>query len=98
MKQHWDKWAIVAEIKRRGSSLKQLSAEAGLDASSCSHALRTYTLPAAEKVISDFIEVSLYELWPDRYFKNGERRFTSNRNKQDNKQNENCKRIKQQAA
>lgn len=98
MKQRWDRWSIIAEIKRKGSSLKKLSAKAELDPSSCSHALRTHTLPAAEKVISDFLEVPPQELWPDRYFKNGNRRIISNRTKQDNEKNVTCKCIKQQAA
>lgn len=73
----WDRWAIAAEVKRQGGSLTQISLEAGKSESACRVCLINPNLPAADKAISDFINVPVHELWPDRYFPNGERRNKS---------------------
>lgn len=62
----WDRHAIMAEIRRRGSSLRQIAVEAGLSPSACSKAF-TQTFPAAEVAIAQFLGLTVQELWPDRY-------------------------------
>lgn len=62
----WDKYAIKAEISRRGKSLKQLSLEGGLSESAVRMALIS-PVPAAEKLIAEFIQQPVHLLWPDRY-------------------------------
>jgi Ner family transcriptional regulator len=62
----WDRHAIMAEIRRRKSSLRQLSLEAGLSPSACSKAF-TQSFPAAEVAIAQFLGLTVQELWPDRY-------------------------------
>ena len=43
----WDRYSIAAEVKRRGSSLKQVALDAGLSATACIKALERQ-VPAAE--------------------------------------------------
>lgn len=62
----WDRHAIMAEVRRRGSNLRKLALEAGLSESACRKALAV-PLPAGEAVIAGFLGVSVHELWPDRY-------------------------------
>lgn len=57
---------IIAAIRKKGKTLTQLSVEAGLHPRTLANALdRKY--PKGEKIISEFIEVSAQEIWPERY-------------------------------
>ena len=69
----WDRHAIAAEIKRRGSSLRRISREAGLSDSTCRGALYR-PLPSGEKAISDFLDIPVHVLWPDRHVAPSSRR------------------------
>ena len=71
-KKAWDAPGILAEVKRKGSTLTGLAEANGLNSSACRTAL-SRPFPAADKVIADFIGVSLHELWPDRYDENDQR-------------------------
>lgn len=62
----WDKHAIKAALYRKGQTLSGLAKESGLSEGSLSVALNT-RFPAGERAISDFLQVPLHELWPDRY-------------------------------
>lgn len=62
----WDRHEIMAEIRRRGSSLRAVSLEAGLSESTCRKALAV-PMPSGEAAIADFLGVTVHELWPDRY-------------------------------
>jgi Ner family transcriptional regulator len=68
----WDRYAIAAEIRRRGTTLTQLALDHGLGSSSCRSALCRAT-PRGDHVISTFLAVPLHELWPDRYDASGNR-------------------------
>lgn len=68
----WDAPGILAEIKRRGSNLTKLATEAGLKESACRTAL-VRAFPAADQVISNFLDVPLHVLWPTRYREDGSR-------------------------
>lgn len=68
----WDAPAIAAAIKRRGQTLTGLAVNAGLGPSACRSSLST-PFPAADKAISEFLDVPLHELWPDRYYPDGGR-------------------------
>ncbi|MCK5295791.1 MAG: helix-turn-helix domain-containing protein [Alphaproteobacteria bacterium] len=98
MKQKWDKWAIAAEVKRRGSSLRRLALENGLAESATRNALRVPTCPSAERIISDFLEVPLHILWSERYHSNGIRRINRNRVQQSNRNNLKSECKKREAA
>lgn len=65
-KYHWDKYAIRAEVHRRGSTLTKIAMTAGLEASACRVALvrRNY---AGEKALATFLAIHPSRLWPDRY-------------------------------
>lgn len=57
---------IVAAIKAKGSTLSQLSINAGLHPRTLNNALdRKY--PKGEKIIADFIGMPVNEIWPERY-------------------------------
>lgn len=57
---------IIAAIKEKGSSLAQLSVQAGLHPRTLNNALdRKY--PKGEKIIADFIGVPVQEIWTERY-------------------------------
>lgn len=68
----WDAPGIAAAIKRRGKTLTRVAEEAGLNPSACRTSLST-PFPAADKAISNFLNVPLHELWPDRYYPDGSR-------------------------
>ncbi|WP_018701437.1 helix-turn-helix domain-containing protein [Amorphus coralli] len=61
-----DRHAIVAEIHRRGTSLRKLAKAADLEASACCMAL-SRGHRAGEQAIADFLGISPATLWPDRY-------------------------------
>lgn len=62
----WDRFAIRAEVERRGQTLKRLSQLAGEPDCTASQALRQ-GYPKGEKIIADFLGVPVEVLWPDRY-------------------------------
>lgn len=67
MRRHtWDRYAIRAELNRRGYTLIGLAQAAGLEPSACRVALlRPNT--AGERVIAQALQVNPEVLWPDRY-------------------------------
>lgn len=66
---------IKAEIRKRGTTLKQLALRAGLSESACRKALDVPS-PRAEAVIAKCIGRPLHKIWPDRYDVRGGRKFT----------------------
>ncbi len=57
---------IVASIKEKGSTLAQLSIDAGLHPRTLGNALdRKY--PKGERIIAEFIGKTPQEIWPSRY-------------------------------
>ena len=57
---------IIAAIREKGSTLAQLSIDAGLHPRTLGNALeRKY--PKGEKIIADFIGMPPQEIWPERY-------------------------------
>ncbi len=59
---------IIAELKKRGWSMRQLSFAHGLSQSTVRAALeRPY--PKCEKIIADAIGKSVAEIWPERVAK-----------------------------
>lgn len=70
--QAWDRHAIRAEVARRGSTLTAIALAAGLNPGSCRAAL-SKCFPAADRAIADFLSIPLFELWPDRYDRDGQR-------------------------
>jgi len=63
----WDKHTIIAEVHRRGSSLRAISRAAGLTHTACSCALAGRRWPKAEKALAHFLGVPVSLLFPDRY-------------------------------
>lgn len=70
--QVWHPEQIKAEVRMRGKTLSQLALEHGCDESVCRAAL-IRSSPTGERIISTFLNVPLYELWPSRYSKAGAR-------------------------
>jgi Ner family transcriptional regulator len=71
-KQSWDRYAIQAEIHRRGATLTGLALQAGIGSSSCRVTL-SRPVPKADRVIAEFLGIPLHELWPCRYDAAGNR-------------------------
>ncbi len=64
----WDSLTIKIELMKRGSNLTQAALEAGLCSSACRRAL-TIHFPAGEKALAKALDVSVEELFPERYGK-----------------------------
>lgn len=73
MPQRWDRFAIIAEVHRRGSTLVDLALENSLSESACRVALDR-PVPSANRAIAEFLGVPLHELWPAWFDAEGNRR------------------------
>ncbi|MBY8232328.1 helix-turn-helix domain-containing protein [Vibrio fluvialis] len=62
----WHRADIVAALKKRGLSVRQLSRDAGLGENTLANALRS-PWPKGERIIADAIDMKPEELWPSRY-------------------------------
>jgi Ner family transcriptional regulator len=91
MTQVWDRWAIYAEARRRGTSLKEIMEKNNLNASASTSVFSSPFYPAAEIAISDFLNIPAKELWPERYNKDGTRIYFNQREYYLNKKKELCK-------
>lgn len=70
----WDKYQIKAEIGRRNETLTSLAKRYGLSAAALHMTLqRRKAITRADQAISDFLNVPLHVLWPDRYDDKGNR-------------------------
>lgn len=68
----WDKHAIKAAIYRKGKTLSDLAKENGIPAPTLRSALVKPT-KNAEIIISNFLNIPVYELFPDRWTKENKR-------------------------
>lgn len=68
----WHPEQIKAAVRMSGKTLSQLAVEHGCAESVCRAAL-IRSSPTGERIISTFLNVPLYELWPSRYSKAGAR-------------------------
>lgn len=71
MKSDWHKADIIAAVRKKGTSLAALSRGAGLRSSTLANAL-VRPWPKGELIIANAIGVSPEEIWPSRYYKDGE--------------------------
>lgn len=65
-KPKWDRHSILAELRRRGMTMRKLAEYRGISASGFG---QVWTRPNEknERAIADFLEVPVEELFPDRY-------------------------------
>ena len=68
----YDKEDIKAMIWKRGTTLRQISIQAGLNPEAGGHSLAN-PKPSANRAIADFLAIPLHELWPSWYDQNGNR-------------------------
>lgn len=62
----WHRADIIAELRKKGTTLASLSRNAGLNARTLNNALdRRY--PKGERIIASAIGVEPAEIWPSRY-------------------------------
>lgn len=66
----WHPEQIKAAVRMRDTTLSKLALDNGCAESVCRSAL-IRSSPTGEAIISAFLNVSLHELWPDRYSKTG---------------------------
>lgn len=62
----WHPADVVAAIRKRGTTLRQLSLSSGLAAGTLREALRRPYF-AAEQIIASFLACEAAEIWPSRY-------------------------------
>lgn len=67
----WSPEVIKAAISMRGMTLRALALRHGLSESACRQAISRGNSPAADRVISKFLNVPLFDLWPERYDEDG---------------------------
>jgi|GEM_PF-2054803 len=70
-KSKWDRWAIVAELRRRGHRFKDLAGESGFSASSLRAAL-VKPSTNVNRFIAELLKTPVHELWPDWFDEDGE--------------------------
>lgn len=68
----WHREDIKAELRKRGSSLADISTGAGLERKTGAKSLDV-PCPTANRAIAAFLRVPLHELWPDWFDQNGNR-------------------------
>ncbi|HHH1817368.1 TPA: helix-turn-helix domain-containing protein [Yersinia enterocolitica] len=66
--ENWHRADILAAIRKRGSTLAQLSRDNGLHERTLYNALERHW-PKGEQIIADFIDESVHRIWPERYKK-----------------------------
>ncbi|WP_345859280.1 helix-turn-helix domain-containing protein [Shewanella algae] len=57
---------IIAKVRMRGSSMRQLSINAGLAPDSLRNVFYR-TWPKGQEIVADFIEIEAPKIWPSRY-------------------------------
>lgn len=62
----WHRADIVAELRKRGLSLRKLSVNAGLGRDTLKNALDR-NWPKGEQIIADALNVPPSKIWPSRY-------------------------------
>ncbi len=62
----WHRADIVAALKKRGFSVRQLSRDSGLGENTLANALRS-PWPKGERIIAAALEMEPSEIWPTRY-------------------------------
>lgn len=63
---NWHRADILAAIKKRGTTLAQLSRENGLHERTLYNALERHW-PKGERIISEFLNIPPHIIWPGRY-------------------------------
>jgi Ner family transcriptional regulator len=66
---------IKASVRKRGTTLTKLATDNGLSPSACRKALKV-PVPRADRAIAACIGKSLHDIWPLRYDRAGNRKFT----------------------
>ncbi|MDX7992947.1 helix-turn-helix domain-containing protein [Xenorhabdus littoralis] len=65
-KQDWHSADIIAELKKRGTTLSEVSRAAGLASSTLANALQRHW-PKGERLIAAALELAPEDIWPSRY-------------------------------
>jgi Ner family transcriptional regulator len=88
----WHKEDIKAAIRKRGTTLVELSLANGLVRDACSLALiRPYF--TAEMVIAEFLRVSPRQIWPQRYNEDGSAKHAGSQRNYMRRQSERARQI-----
>ena len=62
----WHRADVVAELKKKGTSVRKLSIQNGLSPNTLKSALQ-FKYPKGERIIAAAIGVKPEEIWPSRY-------------------------------
>ncbi|CBJ83226.1 transcriptional activator of maltose metabolism (modular protein) [Xenorhabdus bovienii str. Jollieti] len=63
----WHQADIIAELRKRGTTLAAVSRESGLSSSTLANTL-SRPWPKGEWIIANYLEIHPSEIWPSRYF------------------------------
>lgn len=64
--QDWHRADVVAAVRKRGKTVRQLSIDSGLSPNTLKSALQ-FKYPKGEKIIADFLGLEPEQIWPSRY-------------------------------
>ncbi|MDO1509978.1 MULTISPECIES: helix-turn-helix transcriptional regulator [unclassified Neisseria] len=64
--QDWHRADVIAAVKKRGKTVRQLSIESGLSPNTLKSALQ-FKYPKGERIIADFLGLKPEQIWPSRY-------------------------------
>lgn len=81
---------IKARIHMKGGSLSGLARKNGMKPVTLRRAIRRNDCPAAEMVIANYLNISPFKLWPDRYDAEGVRIIGRGRKSRRNTASRHC--------
>lgn len=63
----WTRHDVVAEVRKRGTSLARLAVEAGYSRGTLNRSLYDRRYPKAHAIIAEFLGRTRHEIWPHWY-------------------------------
>ncbi|MDO8940857.1 MAG: helix-turn-helix domain-containing protein [Methylicorpusculum sp.] len=72
--QDWHPSDVIAALHKAGWTMKALAEEHGLSSGSSLSKALTGSMPAGEKRIADALGLHPQQIWPTRYYENGEKK------------------------
>jgi len=94
----WHPADVIAALHKAGLTMAKLANQHGLKGSTSLSVALTRSLPSGEKRIADALGLHPKEIWPSRYYDNGERKPQGFRAIQFNRASAGCNGKKQATA
>lgn len=84
---------IKAMVKKRGFTMKKVSLDHGLPGTSLTASLYK-PAPTANRILAHFLGLSVHELWPQWYDRNGKRIFRSRKQSSAKIRSRHCQKLR----